>query len=235
MSPAQLSSEIGDYDAIITRSGTAMTPQLLEAGKGRLRVVGRAGIGVDNIDINAATARGIAVVNAPNGNVRAAAEHTIALLFALARNVPQAHNLLHDGVWGKNHFMGTEMAGKTLGIIGLGKVGRQVARRAIALDMDVIAYDPFVEQGPDVPLVTLDDLLRHADYVTLHVPLTPITAGMIGERELRLMKRSAFLINCARGKVVDEAALYDACKSELIAGAALDVLRARATDQQPTA
>jgi HAD superfamily phosphoserine phosphatase-like hydrolase len=223
MAPAQLLGEIGDYDAIITRSGTAMTPQLLEAGKGRLRVVGRAGIGVDNIDINAATARGIAVVNAPNGNVRAAAEHTIALLFALSRNIPQAHNLLHDGVWGKNHFIGCEVAGKTLGIIGLGKVGRQVARRAIALDMDVVAYDPFVEQGPDVPLVTLDDLLRHADYVTLHVPLTPITTGMIGERELHIMKRSAFLINCARGQVVDEAALYKVCKNELIAGAALDV------------
>jgi HAD superfamily phosphoserine phosphatase-like hydrolase len=223
MSPTTLASEIGGYDAVITRSGTAMTPHLLEAGKGRLRVVGRAGIGVDNIDINAATARGIAVVNAPNGNVRAAAEHTIALLFALSRNIPQAHNLLRDGVWGKNHFIGCEVAGKTLGIIGLGKVGTQVARRALALDMDVIAYDPFIEQGPDVPLVTLDDLLRHADYVTLHVPLTPITAGMIGERELRLMKKSAFLINCARGKVVDEPALYDVCKSELIAGAALDV------------
>jgi HAD superfamily phosphoserine phosphatase-like hydrolase len=223
LSPAALTSEIGSYDAVITRSGTAVTPQLLEAGKGRLRVVGRAGIGVDNIDINAATARGIAVVNAPNGNVRAAAEHTIALLFALSRNIPQAHNLLRDGVWGKNHFMGCEVAGKTLGIIGLGKVGTQVARRAMALEMDVIAYDPFIEQGPNVPLVTLDDLLRHSDYVTLHVPLTTITAGMIGMRELRLMKKSAFLINCARGKVVDEAALYEVCKNEQIAGAALDV------------
>ncbi|MEO8287596.1 MAG: HAD-IB family phosphatase [Chloroflexota bacterium] len=222
LSPAQLAAEIGGYEAVITRSGTPVTPQLLEAGKGRLRVVGRAGIGVDNIDINAATARGIAVVNAPNGNVRAAAEHTIALLFALSRNIPQAHNLLHDGVWGKNHFMGTEVAGKTLGIIGLGKVGTQVARRARALDMDVIAYDPFVQQGPDVPLVSLDDLLRHADYVTLHVPLTPITANMIGQRELQLMKPGAFLINCARGKVVDEAALYEVCKSGGIMGAALD-------------
>ncbi len=223
MSPAQLAGEIGGYDAVITRSGTAVTPQLLEAGRERLRVVGRAGIGVDNIDINAATARGIAVVNAPNGNVRAAAEHTIALLFALSRNIPQAHNLLHDGVWGKNHFVGCEITGKTLGIIGLGKVGSQVALRARGLGMDVVAHDPFIEQGPDVPLVALDDLLRHSDYVTLHVPLTAITANMIGERELRLMKRSAFLINCARGKVVDETALYDACKSDLIAGAALDV------------
>src|SRR6478672_10606475 len=194
------------YDAIITRSGTAVTADLLESGTA-LRVVGRAGIGVDNIDIDAATRQGVAVVNSPNGNVRAAAEHTIALLFALARNVAQADRLLREGVWGKNRFMGTEIAGKTLGIIGLGKVGTQVARRAQALDMDVIAYDPFVEQGPDVPLVSLDDLLRRSDIVTLHVPMTPITRNMIGEIEFELMKESAFLINCARGKVVDEAAL----------------------------
>ena len=233
MSPDALAGEIGGYDAIITRSGTAMTPHLLEAGSGRLRVVGRAGIGVDNIDVNAATARGIAVVNAPNGNVRAAAEHTIALLFALSRNIPQAHNLLHEGVWGKNHFIGTEITGKTLGIIGLGKVGSQVALRARGLGMDVIAHDPFIEQGPDVPLVTLDDLLRHADYVTLHVPLTAITTGLIGERELRLMKPSAYLINCARGKVIDETALYHACKSELIAGAALDVFASEPLTNSP--
>jgi phosphoserine phosphatase SerB len=191
---------------------------------GHLRVVGRAGIGVDNIDIKAATARGVAVVNSPMGNVRAAAEHTIALIFALSRNVPQAHNLLHEGVWGKNHFMGSEIAGKTLGIIGLGKVGTQVARRGLALEMRVMAYDPFLTQPVDgVEMVALDDLLRQADYVTLHVPLTPLTANMIGERELGLMKESAFLINCARGKVVDEAALYTACKMGDIRGAALDV------------
>src|SRR4051794_9424180 len=214
MSPSALLQEIGQYDAIITRSGTPVTADLLAAGGDRLKVVGRAGIGVDNIDIDAATRQGIAVVNSPNGNVRAAAEHTIALLFALARNVPQADRLLREGVWGKNRFMGTEIAGKTLGIIGLGKVGTQVARRALALDMDVIAYDPFVEQGPDVPLVSLDDLLRRSDIVTLHVPMTPITRNMIGERELELMKESAFLINCARGKVVDEAALYEACRTD---------------------
>lgn len=225
LSPAALLQEIGEYDAIITRSGTAVTADLLEAGARdkRLKVVGRAGIGVDNIDINGATARGIAVVNSPNGNVRAAAEHTVALIFALARNIPQAHDLLHEGVWGKNHFMGCEIAGKTLGIIGLGKVGAQVARRAQALDMEVVAYDPFVDERPGIPLVTLPDLLRRADFVTLHVPLTPITAKMIGRRELALMRQGAFLINCARGKVVDEAALYHACKTGGIAGAALDV------------
>jgi HAD superfamily phosphoserine phosphatase-like hydrolase len=220
--PPILAREVGRYEALITRSGTAVTCDLLNAGK-RLRVVGRAGIGVDNIDINAATARGVAVVNAPNGNVRAAAEHTIALLFALSRNIPQAHNLLREGVWGKSHFVGCELTGKTIGIIGLGKVGNQVARRAKALDMDVIACDPFLEQGPDIPLLPLDDLLRQADYITLHVPLTPITVNMIGARELDLMKESAFLINCARGMVVDEAALYEACKSGRIRGAALDV------------
>ena len=225
LSPAALLREIGEYEAIITRSGTAVTAEMLEEGtrNRRLKVVGRAGIGVDNIDINAATRHGVAVVNAPNGNVRAAAEHTLALLFALARNIPQAHNLLHEGVWGKNHFMGCEIAGKTLGIIGLGKVGMQVAKRAQALEMDVIAYDPFIDPRSDVPLVTLNDLLRQADFVTLHVPLTPITTHMIGARELALMKRDAYLINCARGKVVDESALYEACKTGAIAGAALDV------------
>ena len=226
--PAEaLAGIIGGYDAVITRSGTAVCAEMLEAGvrdAGRLRVVGRAGIGVDNIDIKAATARGVAVVNAPIGNVRAAAEHTIALIFALSRNVPQAHNLLHEGVWGKNHFMGCEVADKTLGIIGLGKVGTQVARRGLALDMKVMAYDPFASQPLEgVEMAAFDDLLRQADYVTLHVPLTPLTANMIGERELRMMKESAFLVNCARGKVVDEGALYTACKMGDIKGAALDV------------
>jgi HAD superfamily phosphoserine phosphatase-like hydrolase len=233
LSPSALLQQVGQYDAVITRSGTAVTADVLAAGDRRLKVVGRAGIGVDNIDINAATRAGVAVVNAPNGNVQAAAEHTIALLFALCRNIPQADHLLRDGVWGKNHFMGTEIAGKTLGIIGLGKVGTQVARRARALDMEVIAYDPFVEQGPDVPLFPLDDLLRQADFVTLHVPLTPISDGMIGARELDLMKESAFLINCARGRVVDEAALYEACKAGRIAGAALDVFETEPVTGSP--
>jgi HAD superfamily phosphoserine phosphatase-like hydrolase len=223
---------IRPYDAVITRSGTPVTADLLAAGRD-LRVVGRAGIGVDNIDIPAATRRGVAVVNAPNGNVRAAAEHTLALLFALARNVPQAQQKLRDGVWGKSLFMGTEIAGKTLGIIGLGKVGSQVARKAAALDMDVIAYDPFIAPREDVPLVALDELLRRADIVTLHVPLTPITANMITARELGLMKANAFLINCARGKVVDEAALYDACKGGRIAGAAVDAFAAEPPGAHP--
>src|SRR5437868_1497536 len=153
LSPAALMEAVGEYDALITRSGTPVTSDLLAAGASRLRVVGRAGIGVDNIDVAAATQQGVAVVNSPNGNVRAAAEHTIALLFALCRNIPQADRLLREGVWGKNRFMGCEITGKTLGIIGLGKVGTQVARRALALDMDVVAYDPFVHQGPDIPMV----------------------------------------------------------------------------------
>lgn len=218
-----LLAEIGEYEALITRSGTSVPASLLRVGAGRLKVVGRAGIGVDNIDINAATENGVAVVNAPTGNVRAAAEHTIALLFALCKNIPQAHNLLRDGVWGKSYFMGCEVAGKTLGIIGHGKVGHQVARRALALDMEVVVYDPFAPRDPGVSYVSLDDLLRYSDFVTLHVPLTPLTAGMIGERELSLMKPGAYLINCARGKVVDECALYKACQAGSIGGAALDV------------
>jgi HAD superfamily phosphoserine phosphatase-like hydrolase len=223
VAPGALAREVRRYDALITRSGTPVRASLLAAGRERLKVVGRAGIGVDNIDIEAATHHGIAVVNAPNGNVRAAAEHTIALLFALCRNIPQAHNLLRDGVWGKNHFVGCEVAGRTLGIIGLGKVGTQVARRARALDMNVIAHDPFLSPQSDVPLMPLDDLLREADFVTLHVPLTPITVGLIGAREIALMRRGAYLINCARGTVLNEMALYAACKEGRIAGAALDV------------
>ena len=231
--PRQLLLEqIAPYAAVITRSGTPVSADLLHAGS-NLQVVGRAGIGVDNIDIPAATRRGVAVVNAPNGNVRAAAEHTIALMFALARNIVPAHCKLVGGVWGKSAFMGTEIAGKTLGIIGLGKVGSQVARKAQALDMDVIAYDPFIRAKDGIPLLELDDLLRRADVVTLHVPLTPITAGMIGARELGLMRATATLINCARGKVVDEGALYDACKSGRIAGAAVDAFASEPPGAHP--
>ncbi|HET7079371.1 MAG TPA: HAD-IB family phosphatase [Chloroflexia bacterium] len=219
----ELLRRAGDYEAIITRSGTPVDRALLDAGTA-LRVIGRAGIGVDNIDIPAATERGIAVVNAPNGNVRAAAEHTIGMIFALARNIPQADHLLRQGVWGKNKFMGTEISGKTVGIIGLGKVGTQVARRMGAFDMEVLAYDPFrAQEAEGVTFTTLDDLLARADIVTLHVPLTAITRNMIGERELALMKPDALLINVARGKVVDEAALVAACRAGHLGGAALDV------------
>ncbi len=219
--PALL-DRVGAYDGLITRSGTAVDRALLEAGR-RLRVVGRAGIGVDNIDIPAATARGVAVVNAPHGNVRAAAEHTIGLLFALARHIPQADRLLRDGVWGKSRFVGCELSGKTLGIIGLGKVGTQVARKAAALDMDVLAYDPFRPQDAEgVHFTGLTDLLARADVVTLHVPLTAITRGLIGAAEIARMKPGAFLINAARGHVVDEAAVLAACRDGRLGGAALD-------------
>lgn len=222
LSRTDLLRHVDSYEAIITRSGTPVDRALLDAGR-RLRVVGRAGIGVDNIDIPAATARRVAVVNAPNGNVRAAAEHTIALIFALARNIPQADRLLREGVWGKNQFMGTEIAGKTVGIIGLGKVGTQVARRLGAFDMEVLAYDPFRAQHAEgVTFLPLDELLARADILTLHVPLTRITRNMIGARELAHMKPGAFLINCARGTVVDETALADACRTGQLAGAAVD-------------
>ncbi len=218
-----LLARLGDYEAVITRSGTAVDVPFLAAGR-NLRVVGRAGIGVDNIDIPAATERRIAVVNAPNGNVRAAAEHTIGMIFALARNIPQADHLLRAGVWGKNQFMGSEIAGKTLGIIGLGKVGTQVARRLGAFDMEVLAYDPFRAQHAEgvTFVAALDDLLARADIVTLHVPATSITHNMIGAGELARMKPGAFLINVARGRVVDETAVVDACRSGHLGGAALD-------------
>src|SRR5579859_1406469 len=219
----ELLARAGGYAAIITRSGTPVDQALLDAGR-ELRVVGRAGIGVDNIDIPAATERGIAVVNAPHGNVRAAAEHTIGLIFALARNIPQADRRLREGVWGKNQFMGTEIAGKTLGIIGLGKVGTQVAQRLSAFEMEVLAYDPFRPQHADgITFLELDALLARADIVTIHVPLTAITRNMIGARELAGMKPGAFLINCARGRVVDETALVAACRQGPLGGAAIDV------------
>jgi phosphoserine phosphatase SerB len=218
---AELLNRVAGYDALITRSGTPVDATLLDAGCD-LRVVGRAGIGVDNIDIPAATARGIAVVNAPNGNVRAAAEHTIGMIFALARNIPQADRLLRDGVWGKNRFMGMEITGKTLGIIGLGKVGSTVAHRLAAFDMEVLVNDPFrAQEAEGVTFTDLDDLLRRADIVTLHVPLTALTRNLIGARELALMRPGALLINVARGQVVDEAALAAACRTHL-GGAAID-------------
>jgi D-3-phosphoglycerate dehydrogenase len=224
---SDLAERIGEYDAIIVRSGTQLDAGLLERA-GRLKVIGRAGVGVDNVDIGAASKRGIVVANAPESTVFSAAEHTIGLLLALARSIPQAHAALKQGSWERSRFGGLELAGKTLGLVGFGRIGREVARRAHALEMRVIANDPFVtserfrELGVE-RAETLEEVLREADFVSLHLTLTAETAGMIGAEELAAAKDGIRLVNTARGELVDEAALVEALRSGKVAGAALDV------------
>ncbi len=229
LSPEQLKAIIGNYQALIVRSETRVTADILSAAA-QLKIVGRAGVGVDNIDVEAATRQGIMVVNSPTGNIIAAAEHTIALLMALARHIPTANSSVKAGKWERGRFMGIEVRNKTLGVVGLGKVGTEVAKRAQGLEMQIIAFDPYV--SPDharklgVTMLSLDDLLAQADFVTLHTSLTTGpqgTRGLIGTRELQLMKPTARLINCARGGLIEEEALLHALNENLLAGAALDV------------
>jgi len=228
LKPEELLSIIGDYDALVVRSQTQVTSQVIDAGK-KLQVIARAGVGVDNIDIDEATRRGIVVVNAPTSNTTAAAEHTLALMFALARHIPQAYSVLKSGVWERSNFVGTEVRNKILGIIGLGNVGSEVARRARGLDMKVIAYDPFISldyaRNLNVVLVSLEQILRESDFITLHIPLTKTTDGIIGAKELGMVKPTVRIINAARGGLIDEAALVEAVRENKIAGAALDVFR----------
>ncbi len=221
----ELVAIIGKYDALIVRSAAKVTRKIIMAS--RLKVIGRAGVGVDNIDLEAATEKGILVMNAPSGNIVSTAELAVALMFALLRNVASADRTMKGQKWDKKKFTGRQLAGKTLGIIGLGKVGAEVAKRAIALGMKVIAHDPLV--SPElavkmhVRLVTLDMLLPEADLITVHTTLTPQTKGMIGKEQIAKMKKSAYLINTARGGIIDEAALLEALNEKRIAGAALDV------------
>jgi D-3-phosphoglycerate dehydrogenase len=228
-SDSDLASIIGEFDAIIVRSGTTLDAALIELGE-RLKVIGRAGVGVDNVDVDAATRRGIVVANAAESTVDSAAEHAIALLLALARNVPQAHAALTAGVWDRQRFTGIELAGKTLGVLGLGRIGRQVAHRALGLGMRVVAYDPFVsadrfrELGVD-PASSLDDVYAVADVVTLHLPLNAETEGLLDRAAFERMKDGVRIVNAARGGLVDEEALVDAIRSGRVAGAALDVFR----------
>ncbi len=214
-------------DGVIVRSGTRLTAELLE-NPGKLKAVVRAGVGVDNIDVAAATRRGIVVMNTPGGNTVSAAEHTITLVLALARHVPAADASAKQGKWERSQFIGTQLAGKTLGVVGLGRIGREVARRAAGLDMKVIGYDPVlsperaaqlgIESLPD-----LDHLLPSCDFLTVHTPLTPETRNLIGARELALMKPGSRIVNCARGGIINENALAEALRSGHLAGAALDV------------
>ena len=223
---ADLIAAIGKYDALVVRSETKVTAEVLAAGT-KLQVVGRAGVGVDNIDIPAATEHGVIVVNAPTGNTISAAEHAIALMLALARHIPEADASLRRHEWKRSQFVGVELRGKTLGLLGLGQVGSEVARRARGLEMRVLAYDPFVpeERGRalGVELLPLEDVLKQADFLSTHTTLTSGTRGLIGADELRLMKPSARIINTARGGIIEEEALLQAVRAGTIAGAAIDV------------
>jgi D-3-phosphoglycerate dehydrogenase len=216
---------VKDYEVLLVRSATKVTRKMIESSK--LKVIGRAGIGVDNIDVEAATGRGVLVMNAPSGNVISTAELTVGLIFALARRIPQADASMKKGEWKRKEMKGSQVSGKILGIVGLGRVGAEVAKKASSLGMKVIAYDPLVspEVGVrlHVRLVTLDRLLEESDFVTIHTPLTPQTKDMIGKNELVKMKKSAMMINCARGGVVNEDALFEALSENRIAAAALDV------------
>ncbi len=225
-----LEDVIGRYDAIVIRSATRLTADVIDRAQ-RLKVIGRAGVGVDNVDVDAATRRGIVVANAPESTIVSAAEQTIGLLVALARNIPQAHAALKEGRWERSRWSGIELAGKTLGVIGFGRIGQQVARRALGLAMNVVAYDPFVgrerfrELGVD-QVETVEELLGAADVVTLHSPLTDETHRLIDRDAIKQMRDGARLVNAARGALVDEDALVEAIRSGKLAGAALDVFSA---------
>ena len=239
LSAAELTAAIPAYDALVVRSETRVTAEVIAAGA-RLRVIARAGVGVDNIAVEAATRRGVIVVNSPTGNIAAAAEHTVALLFALARHIPDATASLREGRWERSRFVGAEIRGKTLGIIGLGKVGAEVARRAGegGLGMRLLATDPYASpetaRALNVEMVALEELLAQSDFVTIHTALTGGTRGLIGADELALMKPAARIINCARGGIVDEAALLTALESGALAGAALDVYSQEPPTDNPT-
>jgi len=233
---AELVKIIPEYDALMLRSGTKVTKPIIEAGT-QLKIIGRAGVGVDNIDVPAATRQGIVVVNSPEGNTIAAAEHAIAMMMALARHVPDANQSVKAKKWDRKSYVGTEVYKKTLGVVGLGKIGSHVASVAKALGMKLLAYDPFIskERADQLgcTLVDLDLLFAESDFLTLHIPKTPETANLINATTLAKMKPTMRIINCARGGVIDEAALYEALKNGQIAGAALDVFAEEPLGESP--
>ncbi|MGI6595455.1 MAG: phosphoglycerate dehydrogenase [Elusimicrobia bacterium] len=226
LTPDQLCEIIDGFDAVFVRSATKITAAVIEKGKS-LKIIGRAGVGLDNIDTEAATNAGIIVMNAPEGNTLSVAEHAIGMLLALARNIPAANQSLRTGAWEKKKFMGAEVYNKTLGIIGLGRIGRRVAKVANSLGMKVLGCDPYVEktslQESDITIVTLQGLLKQSDFISLHIPFTEDTSHLIGAKELDLMKETAYIINCSRGGIIDEEALAEYIKQGKIRGAAIDV------------
>jgi D-3-phosphoglycerate dehydrogenase len=227
---------IGDYDALLVRSSTDVNAKVIEAGR-KLKFIGRAGVGVDNIDMDAATRKGIIVANAPEGNTLAATEHTMAMMQSLARNIPQANASLKKKEWKRSKFMGVELNEKTLGIVGFGRIGREVAKRANAMDMKCVAYDPFITKERaaqlGVEMMSMADLFKVADVITVHTPLIAETKHVINEKSIATMKDGVRIINCARGGIIDEKALYDAVKSGKVAGAALDVFETEPPTESP--
>ncbi|REJ78191.1 MAG: phosphoglycerate dehydrogenase [Acidobacteria bacterium] len=226
LAPDVLSKELIDADGVIVRSATKISAELMDGAR-RLRVIGRAGVGVDNIDIRAATERGIVVMNAPDGNTITTAEHAVALLVSMARNIPQADSTLRGGKWDKKSFVGVELNGKTLGVIGLGRIGKHVVGIARGFGMKIVAFDPFVsdEQAKEMGITvgSLDDLFAQSDFITIHTPVTDETRGIFGREAFSKMKDGVRIVNCARGGLIDEAALVAAIESGKVAGAALDV------------
>ncbi len=226
ISVEELKKIIGDYEAVILRSGTRLTQDIIEAGR-KLRVIGRAGVGVDNVDLEAATKRGIIVMNTPEGNTVSTAEHTFSLLMALARNIPQAAASVKAGEWKRHDFLGTELNGKVAGIMGFGRIGREVAKRAAAFGMRVVVFDPFIskEGFKEFPaeFMDLEALLKISDFITVHTPLTPETKHLLNSKTFKLCKKGVKIINCARGGIVEEKALVEAIQNGIVSGAALDV------------
>jgi len=233
----ELVAHIEEYDALIVRGRTKVTADVIEAGK-RLKVIGRAGIGVDNIDVKKATEKGIPVVNAPTGSTYSVAELTIGHMISMARNLTKADASIKSGKWEKKKFMGTELHGKTIGFIGIGRIGWEVAVRAKAFGMKIMAYDPYLPKDRAAELGgkmvdSPEEIYRNADVITVHTPLTPETRHMIGEDAFKLMKKSAFILNCARGGIIDETALYNALKNGEIAAAALDTFEVEPPRDNP--
>ena len=226
ISAEELLEIIPEFDALMVRSASKVTAEVIEKAE-KLKIIGRAGVGVDNIDIPAATAKGIIVINSPGGNTIAATEHTMAMMLSMSRNIPVANETMQKGEWNRKKYVGVELRGKTLGVVGLGRIGSGVAKRAQAFDMDIIAYDPYVTEerakALDVKVGTLEDVIKEADFITVHMPLTPDTKGMIGYEEMKKMKPGVRLVNCARGGIIDEEALAKAVKEGIVAGAAIDV------------
>jgi len=226
LTPEELKKEIGKYDALVVRSATKATADVIDCAS-KLRVIGRAGSGLDNVDKIAATKKGIVVMNTPGGNTVTTAEHTMALLFSMARQIPQATASMKQGKWEKKKFMGLELYNKTLGIVGLGNIGTHVAKMAIGMGMKVITYDPYLSEEKaktlGVTVVGLDDLIKTSDFITFHIPLTNETRNLINAKTIGMMKKGVRIINASRGGIIDEQALYDALKSGKVASAALDV------------
>lgn len=226
LTPDELKKVIKDYDGLLVRSSTKVTKDVINSAD-KLKIIGRAGVGLDNVDIDAASKKGVIVVNTPGGNTISTAEHTFSMMLALSRSIPQADLSIKKGEWERKKFMGVELYGKTLGIVGLGRIGTEVAKRALSFDMKVVAYDPYLsfEKAKDLGIesVDLEGLLKQSDYITVHTPLTEDTKHVISDKQFEIMKKGVRVINCARGGIIDEAALMKAIESGKVSGAALDV------------